>query len=241
MQTPDRAALYARLKLAGLDDAPCQLAVFSDRSTAQGDGARPPHHAGDARLLRGQRRAHASGSPRAPRGSASAGSRSSTRRASPRSSTCRRTGCSSAISASAIRSRTTTRRRWSARAGSIATPPKAPCCIGDSLSFRKKRMTQQFSPTSNQVRHGRAWPGHPRIAGSAHARADYPHTIPAIQTARIIRSPRPLRGAIMRRREAGRGAAPAGLVATRHSGGIGAPSGTTTSPCQELADARRQI
>src|SRR4029079_14790627 len=40
----------------------------------------------------------------------------------------------------------------------------------------------------------------------------------------------------MRRREAGRGAAPAGLVATRHSRGIGAPSGATRSPCQELAD-----
>src|SRR4029079_7387710 len=40
----------------------------------------------------------------------------------------------------------------------------------------------------------------------------------------------------MRRREAGRGAAPAGLVATRHAGGIGAPSGATRSPCQELAD-----
>jgi len=38
MQTPDRAALYARLKLAGLDDAPCQIAVFSDRATAQGSG-----------------------------------------------------------------------------------------------------------------------------------------------------------------------------------------------------------
>jgi 5,6-dimethylbenzimidazole synthase len=38
MQTPGRAALYARLKLAGLDDAPCQIAVFSDRSTAQGAG-----------------------------------------------------------------------------------------------------------------------------------------------------------------------------------------------------------
>jgi 5,6-dimethylbenzimidazole synthase len=35
-QSSDRAALYARLKLAGLDDAPCQLAVFADRSTAQG-------------------------------------------------------------------------------------------------------------------------------------------------------------------------------------------------------------
>ena len=38
MQTPDRAALYARLKLAGLDDAPCQIAVFADRATAQGGG-----------------------------------------------------------------------------------------------------------------------------------------------------------------------------------------------------------
>ena len=38
MQTPDRAALYARLKLAGLDDAPCQIAVFADRATAQGSG-----------------------------------------------------------------------------------------------------------------------------------------------------------------------------------------------------------
>jgi 5,6-dimethylbenzimidazole synthase len=38
MQSPDRASLYARLKLAGLDDAPCQLAVFADRSTAQGSG-----------------------------------------------------------------------------------------------------------------------------------------------------------------------------------------------------------
>jgi 5,6-dimethylbenzimidazole synthase len=37
-QTPDRAALYARLKLAGLDDAPCQIAVFADRATAQGAG-----------------------------------------------------------------------------------------------------------------------------------------------------------------------------------------------------------
>ncbi len=34
---------------------------------------------------------------------------------------------------------------------------------------------------------------------------------------------------------AGRGAAPAGFVATKHSGGTGAPPGTTTSPCQELA------
>src|SRR2546429_9578808 len=37
-QSPQRAAAYARLKLAGLDDAPCQLAVFADRATAQGRG-----------------------------------------------------------------------------------------------------------------------------------------------------------------------------------------------------------
>jgi 5,6-dimethylbenzimidazole synthase len=38
MQTGDRAALYARLKLAGLDDAPCQIAVFADHATTQGKG-----------------------------------------------------------------------------------------------------------------------------------------------------------------------------------------------------------
>jgi 5,6-dimethylbenzimidazole synthase len=37
-QTPERAALYARLKLAGLDDAPGHIAVFADRGTAQGHG-----------------------------------------------------------------------------------------------------------------------------------------------------------------------------------------------------------
>jgi 5,6-dimethylbenzimidazole synthase len=37
-QTEERAGLYARLKLAGLDDAPCQIAVFADRSTEQGHG-----------------------------------------------------------------------------------------------------------------------------------------------------------------------------------------------------------
>jgi 5,6-dimethylbenzimidazole synthase len=37
-QSAPRASLYARLKLAGLDEAPCHLAVFADRSTAQGHG-----------------------------------------------------------------------------------------------------------------------------------------------------------------------------------------------------------
>ncbi|MCI4679297.1 5,6-dimethylbenzimidazole synthase [Rhodoblastus acidophilus] len=37
-QSDDRAALYARLKLAGLDAAPVQLAVFCDHATEQGHG-----------------------------------------------------------------------------------------------------------------------------------------------------------------------------------------------------------
>jgi 5,6-dimethylbenzimidazole synthase len=37
-QSTERAALYARLKLAGLEEAPCHLAVFADRATAQGHG-----------------------------------------------------------------------------------------------------------------------------------------------------------------------------------------------------------
>jgi len=35
---PERAAAYARLKLAGLDDAPAHMAVFADRGTTQGHG-----------------------------------------------------------------------------------------------------------------------------------------------------------------------------------------------------------
>jgi 5,6-dimethylbenzimidazole synthase len=37
-QSASRAGLYAQLKLAGLDEAPGHLAVFADRSTAQGHG-----------------------------------------------------------------------------------------------------------------------------------------------------------------------------------------------------------
>jgi 5,6-dimethylbenzimidazole synthase len=37
-QTPARASLYAKLKLAGLEEAPAHVAVFADRSTAQGHG-----------------------------------------------------------------------------------------------------------------------------------------------------------------------------------------------------------
>ena len=37
-QAPQRAQLYARLKLAGLEEAPAHFAVFADRSTGQGHG-----------------------------------------------------------------------------------------------------------------------------------------------------------------------------------------------------------
>jgi len=36
--SPDRANRYARLKLAGLEEAPCQVAVFADPDTEQGRG-----------------------------------------------------------------------------------------------------------------------------------------------------------------------------------------------------------
>ena len=37
-QPAERAALYARLKLAGLDEAPCHLAVFAEPAPVQGHG-----------------------------------------------------------------------------------------------------------------------------------------------------------------------------------------------------------
>ena len=37
-QAPDRTGLYAKLKLAGLDEAPVHFAVFADRATGQGHG-----------------------------------------------------------------------------------------------------------------------------------------------------------------------------------------------------------
>jgi len=37
-QSNERAGRYAKLKLAGLEEAPCHFAVFADRGTAQGHG-----------------------------------------------------------------------------------------------------------------------------------------------------------------------------------------------------------
>ena len=48
-----------------------------------------------------------------------------------------------------------------------------------------------------------------------------------------------LRGVLMRRREAGPGCGARGSISQdRHPGGAGAPPGSTTRPCQELADDR---
>ena len=120
-QEPDRASLYARLKLSGLDDAPCQIAVFADRTTAQGHGLGRLTMPADARLLRGHRHPHA-----VARG---AGGRHRRRLGvDPRSGDDRRDpggaariGPSSGIFASAIRRRSTIRPRFSAPIGSAGT------------------------------------------------------------------------------------------------------------------------
>ena len=61
--------------------------------------------------------------------------------------------------------------------------------------------------------------------------------IPALRGSLKLRTPHPLRGASRgassRRDEVRR---PRASFALRHSGGVGAPPGTTTSPCQELAE-----
>ena len=88
--------------------------------------------------------------------------------------------------------------------------------------------------------------------------------IPAAKSALIIHAPCSPRGAIMRRLDGGAGrrrdrrtgprirqpapgnsgpragAAPALPARNRHPGGVGAPPGGTTVPCQELADRRRK-
>ena len=124
-QEPDRASLYARLKLAGLDDAPCQIAVFADRAHGARPWARAPHHARDARLLRGHRHPHAMacGAGGGHRRRLGVDPRSGDE--SQRSWRCRRIGPSSGISASAIRRRSTMSRRFNARAGSGGTLRRA--------------------------------------------------------------------------------------------------------------------
>ena len=127
MQTPDRAALYARLKLAGLDDAPCQIAVFADRATTQGEGLgrlTMPEALDYSVVIA----IHTLWLAARAEGIGVGWVSILIRSASPRSSTCRSIGSSSVISAPAIRKPPTTGRRWSAQAGSTATRPRAPCC-----------------------------------------------------------------------------------------------------------------
>ena len=115
----ERAALYARLKLAGLNDAPIQLAVFCDEATEQGHGL-------GARTMPETRRysavcaLHTFWLAARARGLGVGWVRSSIRARSPRRSMFRAPGRSSPISASAFRARNISSRNSSAPAGSAA-------------------------------------------------------------------------------------------------------------------------
>ncbi len=61
--------------------------------------------------------------------------------------------------------------------------------------------------------------------------------IPGPETSRIITQPHPVEGRFARRTcERGEVASAGRITQVLHSGGVGAPPGTTTSPCQELAE-----
>ena len=78
------AALYARLKLAGLDQAPVQLAVFCDGASPTGRGLGRAHHARNAGIFRGHRGAHAVAGGARQRHRHGLGFNSSTRTRSPK-------------------------------------------------------------------------------------------------------------------------------------------------------------
>jgi hypothetical protein len=111
-------------------------------------------------------------------------------------------------------------------------------CATSGISIPKQTKLRHTGESRYPVPLARCfWPLDPGLRRDDEIGASYPRTIPASQSALIMRSPRPLRGVLMRRREAGRGAAPAGSCTQHgHSGGIGAPPGTNRSPCQELTD-----
>ena len=116
-QEPDRAS-------SGLDDAPCQIAVFADRATAQGHGlgrlTMPATLDYSVAIA-----IHSCGLRRGRKASGSAGCRSSIRPEWRRSWTCRKTGPLSAIFASATRRKRPICRPCSGRAGSGATHRRA--------------------------------------------------------------------------------------------------------------------
>ena len=61
--------------------------------------------------------------------------------------------------------------------------------------------------------------------------------IPVFPSPIILPSPRPTKGAFARRCRSGTGRGARGArFATSHSGGTGAPPGSNTRPCQELAE-----
>ena len=64
--------------------------------------------------------------------------------------------------------------------------------------------------------------------------------MPASPSPVRLHAPRPSEGALMRRHDVGRGAAPAGRSTQGlHPGGTGAPPGPITRSCQELTDDRK--
>jgi hypothetical protein len=75
------------------------------------------------------------------------------------------------------------------------------------------------------------------MAERARAAQSIPSLSPPLTWRLDFASPHPLRGALARRLEKRDGVRrPRVWFAARHSGGVGAPSGATKSPCQELAD-----
>ena len=134
MQTPDRAALYARLKLAGLDEAPCRSPCSPTAPPRKAQGSAGDHARG-ARLFGGDRRPHLLARRPRRRDRASAGCRSSIRRAWRRSSICRRDWVFIGHLCVGYPLKEDDSRCSSARAGSIATPPTAWCCTASAAHF----------------------------------------------------------------------------------------------------------
>ena len=106
-KTPQRASLYARLKLAGSGRSAVAFRRFRRSLDRAGPRPRPSHHAGNDRVFRGDRRAYDLARGARPRHRHGLGVDPRSRRRSPQSSTCPRSGNSSAISVSVIRRPTT--------------------------------------------------------------------------------------------------------------------------------------
>ena len=128
------------------------------------------------------------------------------------------------------------RRRTSPRGGGMKqTAPRLPSFRRKPESSGAKRQTKKYGPRLGEKLRflapaGASWI--PAFAGMTRR-----ELIPARRASHRLRSPHPLRGVIARRRAGGMrcGACGPGSQA-KAPGRLGAPSGLTTKPCQELAD-----